>query len=80
MAISTKRRHAQEIIKCGRDPVYFFNNYCYVQHPIRGRVKFETYPFQDDCIKDFRANDFCIINKGRQLGLSTLTAAYAVWL
>jgi hypothetical protein len=32
------------------------------------------------CVKDFVANRFNIILKSRQLGISTITAAHAVWL
>ena len=68
-----------EIIKCGKDPVYFMNRYLKIQHPVRGLIPFKTFPFQDDCVKEFNDNRFNIILKSRQLGLSTLAAAYAVW-
>ena len=68
-----------EIIKCGKDPVYFMNKYLKIQHPMRGLIPFKTYPFQDDCVQDFNDHRFNIILKSRQLGLSTLVAAYAVW-
>lgn len=69
----------KEILKCGKDPVYFMRNYARIQHPVRGLIPFETYPFQDDCVRSFEQNRFNIILKSRQLGLSTVTAAYAVW-
>ncbi len=77
-----KKKNAQisEIIKCGKDPIYFFNKYCKIQHMTRGTIPFNTYPFQDDCVKAFIDHRFNIILKSRQLGLSTLTAAYSVWL
>ncbi len=74
-----KGTHYEELIRCGKDPLYFFNKYCKVKHPTRGLVKFDTYPFQDDCVKAFQKNKHNIILKARQLGLSTLTAAYATW-
>lgn len=69
----------KEILKCGKDPVYFMRNYARIQHPVRGLIPFETYPFQDDCVRSFEKNRFNIVLKSRQLGLSTVTAAYAVW-
>lgn len=75
-----KNKQVQEIIRCGKDPSYFFNNYVKIQHPTRGLLPFKTYSFQDDCVKDFIENRFTVVVKGRQLGLSTLVAAYAVWL
>lgn len=70
----------QEIVKCGQDPIYFINKYMSVQHPKRGTLPFETYPFQDDVIKAMQDHRLNIVLKSRQLGLSTITAAYAAWL
>ena len=80
MAVTNKSRQIQEIIKAGKDPVYFFNNYLKIQHPVRGLINFDTYPFQDECVETFLENRFSIILKSRQLGMSTLVAAYSVWL
>lgn len=80
MTIKTKQRQIREVIKCGKDPIYFFNKYCKIQHVTRGTISFNTYPFQDNCVNDFIKNRFNVILKARQLGLSTLTAAYSVWL
>jgi hypothetical protein len=75
-----KSKQVQEIIKCGKDPVYFFNKYLRIQHPVKGLIPFDTYDFQNECVKDFIENRFNIVLKSRQLGLSTLVAAYAVWM
>ena len=80
MAVNNKKRQVSEIVKCGKDPHYFINSYVKIQHPERGTISFDTYPFQDDCVDNFIANRFNVIVKSRQLGLSTLVAAYAVWL
>jgi len=75
-----KKRQTDEIRRCARDPIYFFNAYVRVQHPQKGTIPFKTFPFQDDCTKAFVEHRFVIVNKSRQLGLSTLGAAYAAWL
>jgi hypothetical protein len=69
----------QEYIKCATDPVHFFRKYCYITHPIKGRVLFHLYPFQEEVLNEFRNNRFSIINKSRQLGISTLSAGYSLW-
>ena len=80
MAKINKSNQIKQIIKSGKNPVYFFNNYLKIQHPVRGLIKFDTYDFQDECIDLFLENRFSIILKSRQLGMSTLVAAYTVWL
>ena len=80
MAKYNKQLQVKEIIKCGKDPNYFFKNYLKIQHPVRGLIPFETYEFQDDCVEDFLEHRFNIVLKSRQLGLSTLVAAYSVWM
>ena len=75
----TKQEKINEILKCGKDPIYFINTYVKIQHPVRGRIPFETYDFQDDVVRQIVENRFNIVLKSRQLGLSTIAAAYAVW-
>lgn len=70
----------QEYIKCAKDPVYFMKRYCYIQHPGRGRILFKLFPFQEKVLHLFKNNKFSIVNKSRQLGISTLVAAYSLWL
>lgn len=78
-ATMSRQAVVSEILKCGKDPVYFMKKYCKIQHQLRGLIPFETYDFQDDCVKSFQENRFNIVLKSRQLGLSTVTAAYSVW-
>jgi hypothetical protein len=76
----TRQERIAEIVKCGQDPVYLINEYMSVQHPFKGTLPFETYPFQNDVITSMLEHRFNIVLKSRQLGLSTITAAYAAWL
>ena len=41
----------EEYIKCAKDPVYFMKKYCWIQHPTRGRVQFNLYPFQEGTLR-----------------------------
>ncbi|NBV29908.1 hypothetical protein EBS02_13010, partial [bacterium] len=76
----TKKDIVKEIIKCGKDPVYFINNFVKISHPVQGLISFKLYPFQEDCISDFLEYKYNIVVKSRQLGLSTITSAYCLWL
>lgn len=70
----------QEYSKCAKDPVYFMKKYCQIQHPQRGKILFHLYAFQENALGEIASNDYNIILKSRQLGISTLTAGYALWL
>ena len=70
----------KEYQKCAKDPVYFLKKYCVVQHPMKGKVPFHLYEYQEKSLKTFEDHRFNIILKARQLGLSTLTAGYSLWM
>ena len=80
MAQDIKKIIAQEYIKCGKDPAYFMKKYCHIQHPTRGRILFNLYPFQEKVLHLFKDNTNMVLLKSRQLGISTLAAAYSLWL
>ena len=70
----------QEYVKCASDPAHFMKKYCYIQHPQRGRIMFNLYPFQDKVLNLWKDNPYSIVLKSRQLGISTLSAGYSLWL
>ena len=75
-----KKQRVKEILKCGKDPSYFLNTYARISHPMHGLILFDTYDFQDELLKDFNDYRFNVILKARQLGISTITAGYIVWM
>ena len=70
----------REYAKCATDPTYFLCKYGIIQHPVNGKVNFNLYDFQEKSLKSFMKHDYNIVLKARQLGLSTLTAGYALWM
>jgi len=76
----SKKQIIQEIIKCGKDPVHFIDNYTKIAHPIEGLIPFKTYDFQAQLLTDFNDYRFNLILKARQLGISTIVAAYIAWM
>ena len=70
----------REYVKCAQDPAYFMKKYCRIQHPQRGSILFDLYPFQEKVLHIFRDKQYNIVLKSRQLGISTLSAGYAIWL
>lgn len=76
---SLKEIIASEYKLCATDYIYFMKKYCKIQHPVRGRIGFHLYPFQESTIQDLVENRYNIILKARQMGISTLVAAYSLW-
>lgn len=76
----TKEKIIKEVVKSGKDPVYFINTYCKIPHPGKGLIPFKTYDFQSELVNDLALHRFIVVLKARQLGISTITAAYVAWL
>ena len=76
----TKEKIVKEVVKSGKKPVYFINTYCKIPHPGKGLIPFKTFDFQADLVDDLALHRFIVVLKARQLGISTITAAYVAWL
>jgi intein/homing endonuclease len=70
---------AEEYTRCAADPIYFMKKYCKIQHPTKGKIPFHLYAFQEQTLLEVDRHRFNLILKSRQLGISTLSAAYSVW-
>ena len=87
----TKRAHQKskfteqqilELNKCmdtKTGPLYFCKNYCMIQHPTKGAMKFDMYEYQEGLVKTYHDNRFAIAMLPRQTGKTTCAAAYLVW-
>jgi len=75
-------QHILELNKCmdpKSGPLYFCKNYCMIQHPTKGSMKFEMYPYQEGLVATYHDNRFAIAMLPRQTGKTTCAAAYLVW-
>jgi len=68
-----------EIAKCMSDPKYFIKNYCYLQHPTKGKMKFELYEYQERLIDIYHGYRNNISMLPRQSGKSQCAGAYLLW-
>ena len=59
----TKKEIVAEILKSGKNPDYFINNYVKISHPIEGLIPFKTYDFQTQLLDDFNDYRFNVILK-----------------
>lgn len=78
--VDLKQLIREEYKRCATSPAYFIWKYCYIQHPIRGKILPERYGYQEDAVASFMEHDYTIVLKGRQIGISTVVALLSLWM
>ncbi len=63
-----KKEMMAEIVRCGKDPVYFSNKYAKISHPMKGLIPFDMYDFQEEALRDFKKHRFNVILKSQAVG------------
>lgn len=58
---------------------HFCHNYAYIRHPSKGRIPFDLFEAQRETALTWLSGRYTIILKARQLGFSTLAAAFVFW-
>lgn len=75
-------QHVDELYKCmdqGNGYLYFVRNFFYIQHTVRGKIKFEPYPYQIRLMENYHTHRFSISLLPRQSGKTACAAAYILW-
>lgn len=78
-----EQREELEYLKCSQAPAYFIYEYCQIEEPspdVRDWIPFRLWPAQFEVLNDLLAHRLLVILKARQLGLTWLVVAYALWL
>ena len=60
-------------------PMYFLDNFFYIQHPTRGRMLYHPFEYQRRLIDVYHGFRFSISMMPRQTGKSTSAAGYLLW-
>lgn len=68
-----------ELVKCSESCEYFSRNYVRVQHPTKGSVMFEPFPYQVEMLNNFQKYQNNIAMISRQMGKTTIVAIYLLW-
>ena len=72
----------EEFVKCA-DPVtgpqYFMDNFFYIQHPVKGKMLYHPFEYQQRLIDTYHNYRFSISMMPRQTGKSTSAAGYLLW-
>jgi hypothetical protein len=72
----------EEFAKCADPvdgPMYFMDNFFYIQHPTRGKMLYHPFEYQKRLINNYHTNRFSISLMPRQTGKSTSAAGYLLW-
>jgi len=71
---------AEEVARCRVDPEYFIDNYCKVESDTgAGVVPFHLFDYQREVLRQWTEHRECVTLKARQLGITELAAALALW-
>jgi hypothetical protein len=77
--LSYTEEQVAEILKCTEDPVHFIRTYVKIVNVDHGLVPFDMWNFQEDMVREFHNNRFCIAKMPRQVGKTTTTVGYMLW-
>ena len=72
----------EEFARCAdpvTGPMYFLDNFFYIQHPVRGKMLYHPFEYQRRLIENYHNNRFSISLMPRQTGKSTSAAGYLLW-
>ena len=89
--VLTKKAHTREkftqkqiedLAKC-MDPIngylYFAENFAYIQHPVKGKLLFDPYTYQEGLMRSYHNHRFNVNMLPRQTGKTTCAAVYLTW-
>lgn len=77
----TEEQREEEIARCMVDFRYFVRNYCYIDDRANQQwVPFTLWPGQEPAVDAVTNHRLVVILKARQLGMTWLCLAYALWL
>ena len=60
-------------------PHYFLDHFFYIQHPTRGKLRYEPYEYQRRLIDSYHDHRFNVNLLPRQTGKTTTAAGYLLW-
>jgi hypothetical protein len=74
------QEEVDEYIICAKDPVYFAMKYIKIVNVDEGLMPFRMWDFQKEMIQTYHENRFSITKCPRQVGKTTTSVAYLLWL
>ena len=75
-------KEIQELQACAdkdTGAMFFMKNFFYIQHPVKGKLLFSPFEFQERLVDSYHDHRFNINMLPRQTGKSTTAAGYLLW-
>jgi len=75
-------KQIEQLVKCMEPEegfLYFAKNFAYIQHPVKGKLLFDPYEYQQRLLESYHSYRFNINMLPRQTGKTTCAAVYLAW-
>lgn len=72
----------EDLLKCAdkeSGPHYFLNHFFYIQHPVKGKLRYEAFEYQKRLVDSYHHHRFNVNLLPRQTGKTTTAAGYLLW-
>lgn len=67
-----------DLERCAEDPIYFMEKFCYIQTE-GGAKLFPPFEYQKEMVDTFKNQRNCVLLTARQMGKTTVAAAFILW-
>lgn len=72
----------EELMMCqdpDTGPRYFLDNFFFIQHPTKGKIKYDAFEYQTKLLDSYHGHRFSVNMLGRQMGKTTTAVGYLLW-
>ena len=76
------KEQVEQLEKCMDEktgPLFFMKTFMKIQHPTKGELPFNPYPYQERLIESYNSHRFSISMLPRQTGKTTCASGYIIW-
>ena len=76
------KEQVEQLEKCmdpKTGPLFFMKTFMKIQHPVKGSMPFEPFPYQERLINSYNDHRFSIAMLPRQTGKTTCASGFLIW-
>ena len=75
----TKVEQLEKCMDPKSGPLFFMKTFMKIQHPVKGSMPFEPFPYQERLINSYNDHRFSIAMLPRQTGKTTCASGFLIW-